>query len=232
MKWWPHCKQGKVDFCVKRLACSLALARVRRCWCGMQRVRGGWAEGEKSARKLWSSLSTTQRQSRGPAWESPWRSTQTDMCEKRQTNGNSWKPTTPIIIRIPRAPFRAYVGVSFVRYQICLLWSRKLIMPTSKRLGFFFFFHVRRANNGFAPLPPLPRRQTLCPTYDDNPCLPPQRFLFAARVCHSSRPYLPEEVARSLSHTLPPPRLFLGKYSVKRNPCPGASVLLSTLGFF
>lgn len=28
-----------------------------------------------------------------------------------------------------------------------------------------------------------------------------------------------------------PPRLFLGKYSVKRNPCPGASVLLSTLGF-
>lgn len=154
------------------------------------------------------------------------------MCEKRQANGNSWKSTTPIIITIPRAPFRAYVGVSFVRYQICLLWSRKLIMPTSKRLGFFFFFHVRRANNGFAPLPPLPRRQTLCPTYDDNPCLPPRRFLFAARVCHSSRPYLPEEVARSLSHTLPPLRLFLGKYSVKRNPCPGASVLLSTLGFF
>lgn len=114
------------------------------------------------------------------------------MCEKRQANGNSWKSTTPIIITIPRAPFRAYVGVSFVRYQICLLWSRKLIMPTSKRLGFFFF------SSTYAGL-----------TMASLPCPRSHADKLSAPHMTTTRVYPPDASCLQLASAILPVRIYL-----------------------
>lgn len=230
IKWWKAtCSHQIVGFCV-RFSYSLVVACddsvVGRRWLG-----DGGSAG-RHTRPLWSIFAFVDDGipgkgifNQGTCMGIPWHTTRTKHTEIYESTktpeiaANQQRPS--LLLLLSKRASECLVG-----YQIFLLWSHKLINLHVKRL---FFFHVHRANNGFTPWLLLPHIHAQSHIWRHP------MFTWGSILFVTAPSILPVCTYLRLGLFVPlfPLQLFVRKYGYsKRSLCPGASVLLSTLGCF
>lgn len=171
IKWWKAtCSHQIAGFCV-RFSYSLFLA----CDDSVvgQRWPGDGGSAGRHTRPLWSFFAFVDNRipgkgifNQGTCMGIPWHTTRTKHTEIYESTKT---PEIAANQQHPSLESRRCIWVSFVGYQIFLLWSHKLINLQEKRLCVFSMYTRLTM---VSPPGSCSHTYTLSPTYDDTPCLP------------------------------------------------------------